>query len=957
MHIKKLFIRDFGIYNNEGLDNIASGIVVFGGMNRAGKSTLLSFLRSFAYGIEKTGNLTPAKIEYEAEVETIDAGNYYNVRLKGYSKPVVTVINSNINNSVRSDNLYGDVDYFTYSKIFTISLDELQNVEKDLEKLQAVLLGAGLSDIIKIPKIVSEYKKEAEKIGGKNGNPKTKLFKPFSSSITEGLKIKQDIDKQLHIYEKNLERLEKVNYDILKLETENVKVESERLKFELLTSNYDIYSEMQRLKYELEKQEEVHIYNKFKNEEISLEYIISLKEEYRKLLEEYNTAQMSFNNIAGTSSGNLDNFKKYSAAIKSAKASSEALKEKIKNYNSLLENSKTSRLSLSKELMDINNEWTGDFNRILEINTEELVFGQLCSDINSLKEAAAEGKDIAKATEKLIVRKSEIEEEIKNSPWKNENLTLYFIAAAVFTVLGVVICIFNKNLGVLVGGFGIIGSAVYSLIKINLLKENKKYIFDKKTELKNINRSISSKKEEADKLKLKYSELEEKTEAYRIKLCLKENVPLDSLKDYFRIIRDAKKKALELKDNFQKLSRLQTDLNIELNELCKLSITFMETLNFDEIKVRKNLIASSDYLFDSIKQLDSIVNLYQDLDNIKTLNDNLENKIRRSIAIGCNTDNVLDSLEKNIRDIKIYKIYKEKVDKYFNLESQLLHSLKNERVKKLLAEYCDNVQEDKTSEELNEKFLNAFYSIVQNYISLDEIISDGKTLEEKLAANRMLLEKLKEDRLNINKENQDIYDNDNLKLAQNKIESGRRELKVLAEKYAVYNAAAFILETMQKNFIEKTKDSLLVGAEEILSEITGGEYVSILPQEDLTKCDFITVEKEGTIKDSTAILSRGTKEQLFLAVRLSRIKEIKEKLPIIIDDSLVNFDMEHLKNVIKVLKAMSAENQIFILTCHPEVVSSIMEQDDNAKYYEIDKGKFSESTGKKLLKKLAVEQN
>lgn len=953
MHIKKLFIRDFGIYNNASIDNLASGIVVFGGKNRAGKSTLLKLLRSFAYGIEKSGDLPPAKVEYEIEGEVeADDNKYFNVRLKGYAKPAVTVLNNDENNI--SDNLFGDVDSFTYSKIFTISLDELQNLEKDEEKMQAVLLGAGLSDIIKIPKITAEYKKEAEKIGGKNGNPKTKQFKPFSSSIAEGLEIKQELEKQLHVYERNLEKLDKIENDIINIENDNHRIEKEKLRTELLSSNYDIYSEMQKLKYELEKPDLIEIYNKYKNGEVSLEYIMSLKEEYRKLLDEYTLIKSDFENNIGNLSQNIDSFRNYGTDIRNARTAIAALAERIKNYKALLENCKMSGLSLSKELMDINGEWTQDFTKILQINTEEVVFSELCSDIDGLIEANIKEKEINEALEKLNVQKKEIEEDIKNSPWKNQNLFIYFVTAAFFVIIGIIISLYNKNIGIMVSIFGFVGAALYSFISVSFLKENRKYIFGKKNELKNISRMLLTQSKEAEESKIRQDELKGRLELYKSKLKLKDSVPLSSLKDYFRIIREAKKKALELKDSYNKLDKLETDIKDELNELCRLAVKFSTALNFDEIKVRKNIIVAAEYIFDVVERLNLMADYYDKFARIKMLKEGMENKI--SSVITAETGDVAEAIQKSINELMLYKKYKERKDIYSNLESQLFHSLKNERAKEILLEYfAYNQQSAEAPAELKQQLFAGFNALIDKYISLEEIVSEGKAQDEKLSNNLAQLEKLKEARLDINKENQAIYDNDSLNDAQNKIDRGRRELKTLGEKYAVYNTAAFILETLQKKFIEKTKDTLLAGAEAMLNEITGGEYVSILPQEDLTKCDFATIEKEGKVNESTAILSRGTKEQLFLAVRLSRIKEIKEKLPIIIDDSLVNFDMEHLKNVIKVLKKMSAENQIFILTCHPEVVSSIMEQDKSAQYYELEKGKFSEITGKQLIKRLSVE--
>ena len=45
MKIQRLYIGDFGILRNQTLDELDPGLVVIGGLNRAGKSTLMQVLR------------------------------------------------------------------------------------------------------------------------------------------------------------------------------------------------------------------------------------------------------------------------------------------------------------------------------------------------------------------------------------------------------------------------------------------------------------------------------------------------------------------------------------------------------------------------------------------------------------------------------------------------------------------------------------------------------------------------------------------------------------------------------------------------------------------------------------------------------------------------------------------------------------------------------------------------
>ncbi|HEY8803729.1 MAG TPA: hypothetical protein VIM42_01230, partial [Clostridium sp.] len=99
-------------------------------------------------------------------------------------------------------------------------------------------------------------------------------------------------------------------------------------------------------------------------------------------------------------------------------------------------------------------------------------------------------------------------------------------------------------------------------------------------------------------------------------------------------------------------------------------------------------------------------------------------------------------------------------------------------------------------------------------------------------------------------------------------------------------------------------------------------------------------------------LSRGTKEQLFLAVRISRIKEIKPSLPVILDDSFVNFDIAHTRNTVKALVQLSKSHQIFVLTCHATLVELIIALSSKAQYFKLNKGKFTKTLGEDLLEYL-----
>ena len=183
---------------------------------------------------------------------------------------------------------------------------------------------------------------------------------------------------------------------------------------------------------------------------------------------------------------------------------------------------------------------------------------------------------------------------------------------------------------------------------------------------------------------------------------------------------------------------------------------------------------------------------------------------------------------------------------------------------------------------------------------------------------------LKNEKQTIKDEIQALNSDDKLLQYEQGIREARSQLRPLAERYAVYNTAALFLEKIRERFLVNTKDKLLKGASDILSEITSGEYKDIMPMEDLMQGDFKTVLRDESIVESSKELSRGTKEQLFLAVRISRIKEIQPSLPVILDDSFVNFDIAHTKNTVKALENFKdTSNFCAYLSCNLSRINKV----------------------------------
>ena len=72
-------------------------------------------------------------------------------------------------------------------------------------------------------------------------------------------------------------------------------------------------------------------------------------------------------------------------------------------------------------------------------------------------------------------------------------------------------------------------------------------------------------------------------------------------------------------------------------------------------------------------------------------------------------------------------------------------------------------------------------------------------------------------------------------------------------------------------------------------------------------------------------MSRGTREQLYLAIRFGLIEVYEarcEPLPIIMDDVFVNFDDVRNDQMIDRVKHFAESRQVIVLTCHKRTLEA-----------------------------------
>ncbi|MGM1046952.1 MAG: AAA family ATPase [Bacillota bacterium] len=160
--------------------------------------------------------------------------------------------------------------------------------------------------------------------------------------------------------------------------------------------------------------------------------------------------------------------------------------------------------------------------------------------------------------------------------------------------------------------------------------------------------------------------------------------------------------------------------------------------------------------------------------------------------------------------------------------------------------------------------------------------------------------------------------------ALQQLEEKQSALKDIVVQYAVRSIGTELISRTRKFYEEEKQPHVLRLASRYVERLTGGAYIRVLMR--MGDQMLLVEQKDGTVIES-ARLSRGTAEQLYLAMRLAlaELMPHKEKLPMVLDDIFVNFDMERLGYALQLLAEVSSTRQIILMTCHDHVVKMMRE--------------------------------
>ena len=145
-----------------------------------------------------------------------------------------------------------------------------------------------------------------------------------------------------------------------------------------------------------------------------------------------------------------------------------------------------------------------------------------------------------------------------------------------------------------------------------------------------------------------------------------------------------------------------------------------------------------------------------------------------------------------------------------------------------------------------------------------------------------------------------------------------------AERYLRLKTAARLLQWSMERFRQTRQGPMLARASEIFQALTLGSFSRLLVDADSHDSPrLVSIRTDGNKPVEVPGLSEGTRDQLYLALRLAALDQQASqgsRMPLIADDLFINFDDRRTEAGLQVLGELSRRMQVILLTHHDHLV-------------------------------------
>ncbi len=173
----------------------------------------------------------------------------------------------------------------------------------------------------------------------------------------------------------------------------------------------------------------------------------------------------------------------------------------------------------------------------------------------------------------------------------------------------------------------------------------------------------------------------------------------------------------------------------------------------------------------------------------------------------------------------------------------------------------------------------------------------------------------------VSQEMKQLGEDSRLTVAQLELGCIERRIESAARRWQTLSMASCLLEDVCSTFERERQPETLREASTFLNQLTDGKYTRVWTPLGTNQLKIGDADNKSIPLE---VLSRGTREAVFIALRLSLAAAYARRgvmLPLVLDDVLVNFDRDRAVCAARTLQAFAElGHQVMMFTCHQHIV-------------------------------------
>lgn len=405
-------------------------------------------------------------------------------------------------------------------------------------------------------------------------------------------------------------------------------------------------------------------------------------------------------------------------------------------------------------------------------------------------------------------------------------------------------------------------------------------------------------------------------------------------------------------DQIKKLYNYQNQVNLQSKLQEEMQLRIQEQLKEKQARIQAQIQAISPQQKRFLE--DELNNKRQEINSYRERIDKLANSIGFQLESNDDPLEFLQALESEVSQkaqrrnqlVNARKSYRaaraalDKVQNQYTVVKQKIEFLFQQLGVKSREELVSRQEQDRQASERRNSLagLQKQYNTVLGAWSGNQVIESLLTnssqidlIDQKIQDQNQLINQqtrqLEQLRTQIQQDSQAQRDLD-IRLAANlqqdqdqSLERLDREIETAKRSWQVFAVAEALVHKLRRTFEKERQPQTLEEATTYFKRMTRGQYTRIwAPSQE----PYLMVDRKDGKTFDVAQLSTGTTEQLYLSLRLALTAFYSRrgvKLPMILDDVLVNFDYRRAAATAQALKSfVRKENvQIILFTCHEHI--------------------------------------